>query len=101
MPVSRPTKTLCLTMALQILLRTREVAKQQVPALSFEVWLFGIDVISFLGNTQNPCNPSDHSEAVGSIGSCSSASLNSVDKFGNEFIVREEYTCEFESILGL
>lgn len=60
----------------------------------------GIDVISF-GNTQNPCSPSDHSEAVGSIGSCSSASLNSVDKFGNEFIVREEYPCEFEAVLGL
>lgn len=61
----------------------------------------GIDEISFLGNTQNPCSPSDHSEAVGSIGSCSSASLNSIDKFGNEFILREEYPSEFEAVLGL
>lgn len=60
----------------------------------------GIDVISFLGNTQNPCSPSDHSEAVGSIGSCSSASLNYIDKFGNEFVLRDEYPSEFEAVLG-
>jgi len=61
----------------------------------------GIDVIYFLNNNQNPYSSFDSSKVIGTIGSHSVLRLNSIDKFGNEFDIREKYPSEFEVILGL